>query len=68
MAECSNQQAQLNAMQPPTLFEQVCAERDRLRAALQEIANCPSHECARDPFLCKSWAREALAGSPDEPM
>ena len=35
-------------------------EDKRLRAALEQIADCPSIECARDPYLCKAWAREAL--------
>ena len=40
------------------------AEETRLRAALEQIADCPSIECARDPYLCKAWAREALEPKP----
>jgi hypothetical protein len=35
-------------------------ENLRLGNALAEIATVPSHEIARDPFLCKSLAKRAL--------
>lgn len=42
-------------------YERQAQEIERLRAELERIANCPSPECARDPFLCKAWARAALS-------
>lgn len=35
-------------------------EIEHLTRELERIASCPSEECARDPFLCKAWAKKAL--------